>query len=233
MTQLLKFDIKEFILSIEHFHPHYLDENGLDSPQLVEAINEIINELPNYCNLSGGYVWIDDRIDFKTNYCIQINDKFFDAGKVVYNMLKKSEQLCLFICTAGKSIIEWSRSLFADGDFLKGYLVDMAGSILVDMVADKIEKQIESEASKSGMFITNRYSPGYCNWNVSEQQHLFSFFPENFCGISLTSSSLMIPEKSISGIIGIGKKVKKVPYTCSMCEMENCMYSKTKKAAVD
>ncbi|MCK7538940.1 MAG: hypothetical protein MZV63_52410 [Marinilabiliales bacterium] len=47
--------------------------------------------------------------------------------------------------------------------------------------------------------ITNRFSPGYCGWDVAEQHKLFSFFKDNFCGITLTESALMNPVKSVSG----------------------------------
>jgi len=228
MSKLFQFDIGELNLTVDNFHPHYLDETGEKNLQIVEAINEIISSLPDYCNIVGGYVNLNN-ISFESNHCIRVQDKLFEAGKVVYNMLKKSEQLYVFLCTAGKGMSEWSRNLFIDGDLLKGYLVDMAGSLIVDLAVDILEKNIEIEAADNEMFITNRYSPGYCNWNVSEQQQLFSFFPENFCGVSLSSSSLMLPEKSVSGMIGAGAKVKKVPYTCAICGMENCLYSKSKR----
>jgi cobalamin-dependent methionine synthase I len=140
--------------------------------------------------------------------------------------MKKSEKICFFLCSIGNGISDWNKLLFAHGDFLKGYLVDLAGSILADKTVEKLSDIVELEASAWGMGITNTYSPGYCEWPVEEQQKLFGFFPENFCGVKLTPSSLMIPEKSVSGIIGGGNQVKKVPYTCAMCNMKNCIYAK-------
>jgi hypothetical protein len=229
MKNYFQFDLNMLGLRTEHFHPHYLDETGIENIQLMGFINEVIAEIPDYCDIRGGYVWVANEITFERQHSFRVQNKIFRAGKVVYNMLKKSEQLCFFLCTAGKGISEWSRSLFIEGDFLKGYLVDMAGSLIVELAVDKLNESIESEARQKGLSITNRYSPGYCDWNVAEQEHLFSFFPENFCGVSLNSSSLMIPEKSISGVIGAGRNIKKIPYTCSLCDMENCLYSNAKK----
>jgi hypothetical protein len=81
----------------------------------------------------------------------------------------------------------------------------------------------------SGMKITNRYSPGYCGWDVSEQHKLFRLIPDNFCGIRLTESALMDPVKSNSGIIGIGESVKMNPYTCSLCDLKECAYRKVRE----
>jgi cobalamin-dependent methionine synthase I len=89
---------------------------------------------------------------------------------------------------------------------------------------DQIQKQFEELAGKQGWGISNRYSPGYCGWNVAEQQILFALLPPNPCNISLTQSSLMQPIKSISGIIGFGPDVKSKGHTCQFCEMQNCIY---------
>ena len=77
---------------------------------------------------------------------------------------------------------------------------------------------------EAGLKITNRYSPGYCGWDVSEQKKLFKILPEKFCGIELTDSCLMHPIKSVSGIIGIGKSVKFNEYTCNLCDEADCLY---------
>lgn len=68
--------------------------------------------------------------------------------------------------------------------------------------------------ASEGMVTTNRFNPGYCGWDVTEQHKLFSLMADNYCGIRLTESALMDPVKSGSGFIGIGKSVKRVPYTC-------------------
>jgi len=39
----------------------------------------------------------------------------------------------------------------------------------------------------------------------------------------------MDPEKSVSGIIGIGENVRFNPYTCGMCDMKDCIYRKKSK----
>ena len=70
---------------------------------------------------------------------------------------------------------------------------------------------------------TNRFSPGYCGWHVSEQKKLFPLFPSaEPCGIRLTDSSLMLPIKSVSGVIGLGDGVRKLEYTCGLCTYDKC-----------
>jgi len=74
--------------------------------------------------------------------------------------------------------------------------------------------------------VSNRFSPGYCTWDVSEQHKLFQLLPKEFCGVSLSDSALMQPIKSISGFIGIGKNITYNHYKCKFCTQKNCTYKK-------
>ncbi|MCU0473924.1 MAG: hypothetical protein MUC93_11280 [Bacteroidales bacterium] len=91
-------------------------------------------------------------------------------------------------------------------------------------VSDLMQDALENEMIGAGKKITNRFSPGYCGWNVAEQKKLFKLMDDNYCGIRLTPSSLMDPVKSMSGIIGIGVNVKRNPYTCSLCDKKDCFH---------
>jgi hypothetical protein len=51
---------------------------------------------------------------------------------------------------------------------------------------------------------------------------LFPLFKGETCGVCLTESSLMLPIKSVSGIIGLGQTVKHLDYTCGLCDFEQC-----------
>jgi cobalamin-dependent methionine synthase I len=111
-----------------------------------------------------------------------------------------------------------------EGDMIKGYVVDVLANAVVEEAMDRVQENLSQEMAAAGLNITNRYSPGYCGWDIAEQQKLFSLLPEGFVGISLTPSSLMQPMKSVSGIIGIGKAVRFNHYTCNLCDDTNCLY---------
>lgn len=159
----------------------------------------------------------------------QIEDKVFCVDRIVFTQIRKSEKAALFICTAGPEIGTKSRLLMNERDLLTGYVYDVIGSEVVEAAADLMQSDVEQEAAHSGLRITNRYSPGYCGWDVAEQHKLFSFFPDNYCRITLTSSALMDPVKSVSGIIGIGENVKRNRYTCNMCDMNDCIYRRVRE----
>ncbi len=152
----------------------------------------------------------------------------FNVGKTVCSELESSESLAFYICTAGKLISEKSATLIKGEDPVLGYVYDVLGSAIAEAAADSIQSYIKNEVLNSGKKITNRYSPGYCNWSVIDQHKLFSLFDESPCGVSLTHSALMHPVKSTSGIIGIGTDVKYRDYQCTLCSSVNCVYRRVK-----
>ena len=140
------------------------------------------------------------------------------------SQLVKSEGAAIFICTAGPRIGEVSKEIMAGGDFMEGYILDVLGSVTVEAAIEKIQDILISEIQEKGLKVTNRYSPGYCGWKLTEQRKLFSLFPLGHCGITLSDSCLMEPVKSVSGIIGFGAHAKKHLHECELCELETCMY---------
>jgi hypothetical protein len=199
------------------------DEGG-DREMVQSLIDETMNEAAEICNIRAEYrifknVILDDR-----KKTIIINDLLFDVHKIVFNQMKKSESIAVYVSTAGKEIGERSREIMMGGDPLKGYILDIIGSLAADGAADLMQDALAISVGQSGLKITNRYSPGYCGWSVGEQHKLFKLIPENFCGITLTESALMDPVKSTSGFIGIGGHVKYNNYTCSYCDMTDCTY---------
>lgn len=155
---------------------------------------------------------------------IKAGGQEFKIGKTVCNELKGSKNLAFFICTAGKTISEKSSRLLKGEDIVLGYVYDVLGSAIVEAAADKMQSYLKQKAELEGEQITNRYSPGYCNWSVADQHKLFSLFGDGPVGVRLTDSALMLPVKSVSGIIGIGKEVKFRDYQCTLCLSENCVY---------
>ncbi len=187
-------------------------------------IENILSQLPKYCKLKAGYRLLNVRNSENRNDGLFAGGKFFNLQNNITKQLKKSERVALFVCTIGPAMENWAKKLFVDGDAALSYLIDTVASITVDQATDVLHDYIEKRMKMYGLKITNRFSPGYCDWSVSEQHLLFSFLPANFCGITLTESSLMVPIKSVSGIIGIGKTVKRVDYSCDICGMKDCRY---------
>lgn len=194
-----------------------------------EFIAEGLMQASAICNIKGGYKHFNEFGINKTDNTIKIDNQFFSPSAIVVTQLKKSTSCILFVCTAGYEISDYAKQKENDGELILSYVFDVIGSVAVDKAMDKVQSEAEKEFKKQNLNISDRFSPGYCDWSVGEQQKLFALLPPDFCGITLSDSSLMSPIKSVSGIIGIGKDLAQKGYQCNWCNDLNCYYGRIKR----
>jgi hypothetical protein len=203
---------------------------GFEPGQLPEPFNSMlagaIEAAPELCQIQAGYRLFHAPVFNKDLYEISVEGVSFLPGKIVYNQLKSSVSIALFIATAGAGIAGRIKELAEAGDAVSSYVFDVLGSVIAEKAAVKLVDRLEMAVDAKGHKVSDPFSPGYCDWSVAEQQNLFSFFPEGFCGVTLSGSSLMSPVKSVSGIVGIGTGVKRRGAQCFMCNDLNCLHGK-------
>jgi hypothetical protein len=202
---------------------------GFDPDTAPEPIPELIstalNNAVGLTDIRGNYLVLNNNISAtRHRHSISINSHHFNTGKIVTSFIRESEQFLFFIVTAGKGIELESQKFLHGAEPLLGYIYDVLGSLTVESALEKFLLSREKDFMKAELKTTNPYSPGYCGWPVSDQRQLFALFEDKNCGIRLSETCLMYPIKSISGIIGIGKDVKKQPYSCALCDANNCLY---------
>ena len=169
--------------------------------------------------------WLRPRF----SYFVMNKQPDFEMGNIILRQLRGSEAFALFVCTSGLEFETYQHRLKEQGDMVRVFIADALGSVIAEKCADQMEKALQESIGKLGWKHTNRFSPGYCGWHVSQQQLLFPLFQGHTCGVTLTDSSLMLPIKSVSGIIGLGKDVRHLDYTCGLCDFKQC-YKRKKKA---
>jgi hypothetical protein len=204
-------------------------EEGIIPEPFPELIDFALNNASSICNIRGGYKIFNPDETSIDKQTIRICDQIFNPSKIVAAQFKNASSFALFICTAGAEISQHSKEASANGDPLLSFVYDVIGSVTVEKATDQVQKSLENESQKMGLNISDRFSPGYCEWSVAEQQKLFALMPEKFCGVSLSETSLMSPIKSVSGIIAIGNDLEQKGYQCHWCTEKNCIYGKIKR----
>lgn len=153
---------------------------------------------------------------------MQLADSTFCLGKRVAGALSGCTAIACFLLTCGDGVERLSKQLIREGHGLEGYIVDLIGSGMAESKADIVQDRVGLIMAQQGLGISNRYSPGYCSWPVSNQHKLFAMIDCN-PGITLTASSLMMPIKSVSGIIGARPMARSMAYPCRMCDIDYCL----------
>ncbi len=191
--------------------------------QYAADLAALLEEIPPLFEARCGFaIRGEPRFD-RREKSLRLGGVEFATGPIITTRLAKSEAVACFLATIGPGIERRSHAYLDAGEMVKGYILDTIGSELAERLCDRLERAVEEEVGPRGWKITNRYSPGYCDWPVAEQRKLFSLLPGGFCGIRLTESSLMLPIKSVSGIIGVGPAAAREAYQCSVCDMIDCI----------
>ncbi|WP_279125278.1 vitamin B12 dependent-methionine synthase activation domain-containing protein [Alistipes indistinctus] len=159
----------------------------------------------------------DGKTDKRT---IEVGGQTFDTGTTVAAVMRGAERFAVFIATAGKDYEQRRDALKDEGDILSEYALDAIGSAIAVKMGEYVEAQLERKLGH--VRFSHHLSPGHCNWPVADQQKLFHLMGENPCGVTLSDSFLMYPVKSLSGIIGIGERVRQIANNCDVCPMINC-----------
>ncbi|MBN2666547.1 MAG: hypothetical protein JXR67_08555 [Bacteroidales bacterium] len=204
---------------------------GYQAADFSGLILELIGNIAPVCSAKAGYSIYPVEEWKNAAKSATIHGIDFNLRDVVFSQVRKAESLALFICTAGPEPEKLCKKAMEDGDPLASYIYDIIGSEIAELASRLVLKEVRKASEISGLRVTNRYSPGYCGWDVSEQHKLFELMPGNSCGVSLNASALMNPEKSVSGLIGIGAEVSFDAYPCNLCRRTDCLYRMTQERA--
>ncbi|MFW9923634.1 MAG: vitamin B12 dependent-methionine synthase activation domain-containing protein [Candidatus Thorarchaeota archaeon] len=166
-------------------------------------------------------------IEPKAIYGIFSSEQF--SPKYIFS---PSEQTIFAICTISDKLEKRITQLLNSNELAKGVIFDAIASHAAEETAEEVNRRIllENKELFHNKNYTRRFSPGYCLWELSEgQKQIFDLLPGEKIGVQLNSSMLMIPRKSVSFAINIGKKVNEElgQKECSTCEEINCTYRRS------
>jgi hypothetical protein len=133
---------------------------------------------------------------------IAIGGALESASRSLLERLEGCRRAVLFAATIGPALEERVQSLDAAGEMSRALLADAYASsaaialgMAMEGVAERLFQDLQLEA-------TRRYAPGYGDWELSCQEPLLGLVDASRIGIRLTDGFLMLPAKSISGVIG-------------------------------
>lgn len=148
------------------------------------------------------------------------------TSKGLARVLGASRELIAFLVTIGPALEEAVQRKTADGDYPDALMLDAVGSVAVEALADRVHRAVEADARAIQAGCSNRYCPGYGDWDLREQAPLFALLrgDEGSLSVTLNESCLMNPLKSLSGVIGLGASVHRIAESpCHLCAKPNCL----------
>lgn len=148
------------------------------------------------------------------------------SGKGLSSYMKGATHIYLFLATIGPGLEESATEWMKKGESLSGYLLDRIGSFAVEALAENFENNLREIYASKDESVSMRFSPGYCDWPIEEQFELAGLLDFAGAGVRLTEGCMMVPKKSISGVVGTGPKglFSKDRSQCMICNRSDCDY---------
>ena len=148
------------------------------------------------------------------------------AGEDTRAFLRSCDSVVLLAATLGAEAEALIRR--ASGrDMAEAVILDAAGSAAVERVCDNFCDDLA--AALAPRVLTDRFSPGYGDMPLRQQRGLCRVLAlERSIGVSLTESGLMIPQKSVTALIGVSDRPQpRRPRGCETCDArDTCTYRK-------
>ena len=189
--------------------------DSVPDQRVRELVLQMRERLAPEANLRYMYQIVDaERLSSQQ---VRFAGKTFTPKGIICSYLNGMTHALLFVGTAGWEYNRAKEALKAEDDIVADFIADSIGSVLAEMTVARMEQEYDGPWT-----LSMPYSPGYCDWDIREQQLLFSLFPERPCGIILSETSLMAPEKSVSGFFALGETLQRQPYHCQICKNTRC-----------
>jgi hypothetical protein len=147
------------------------------------------------------------------------------TGKLVAKHLAASKKVLLIVATISAKLEERISQVLKH-DTTYALALDGFGNAAIEALAVAACHHFAEAAAIHGSYTTMPLSPGMVGWSVEiGQREIFALLDTKAIGLELTSSSLMIPRKSLSMVIGMGTEAMTSVDTCEYCVMRStCRY---------
>ena len=127
-------------------------------------------------------------------------DGFKIQSRDVAELLRNCGRATLFAVTIGKGIEKRTEEL--KDRPAEALIFDAIGSEATEALAEQANSVISKRAEDSGYETTRRFSCGYGDWILENQKKIAEILNIEEIGITLTEAGLMVPQKSVTALLG-------------------------------
>ena len=188
------------------------------SPYMQKRIGELVDIINNVAKPKALYT--ENSIDYCTEDQVSIDGYVFNS-RVLGKTLKDLDTCYPYLVTAG---VELENVELPETQ--SRMMLDLIKNIVVGNAYDYAKELI---AERHNVPYITEMSPGHLDdWQLTEQKTLFNLLGEaGKIGVRLTDSCMMLPIKTVSGILFSSESGFK---SCQVCTQARCM---GRKAAYD
>lgn len=197
---------------------HEGQEMDQDMMDRIDVYYDMMNKLP------GKYIF--QLFDLKQDPLTVEGTIISFDGQSIKNILSQSKQVILFVATLGVEVDRKIQQLkYTSGTDMM--ILNACASARIEEVIDEMTEKI---LARPGVYLTPRFSPGYGDLSLSHQREIIRVLEsEKKIGVTCNVSSLLMPVKSVTGIMGVSDELMTVKYQIcddclkrTVCDFKQC-----------
>lgn len=149
------------------------------------------------------------------------------AAPVLAHRLRNASKIAFLVTTLGSGVGDFISGLFASGEQLKAVLAEELANVWLRKVSEHGQHCVGVEACVSGLQVSGVLSAGDSGFPLEAQASVLSLARSECIGVELTGQGMMSPRHSVTGVFGIGHRMRSWTQaeTCAECRAgERCPY---------
>jgi len=128
-------------------------------------------------------------------------------SEALAGFLVDSKEVLLIAATSGEEIVKAVSEDSTGKDITKAVVFDAVASEMADSALDWIINYFNRQLSRENKQLTpRRFSAGYGDFLLENQKIIYDFLKLKQIGINLSDNYMLIPEKSVTAVVGVGVK---------------------------
>lgn len=151
---------------------------------------------------------------------------FLEGGQALTSSLLvrlagTARSLLLVVCTLGDMIDRRVDEYNRKGLTAHAYFLDLAGTCIIEAASRQLVEKIKTQVEACGLKMTIPLGPGHSYWkSLQDQRIIYGLVNPLTIGVSILKSGIMLPKKSLSMVMGIGRKLPpSAENHCHYCSM--------------
>jgi len=181
----------------------------LASPRMLSLVAELLEraETEN---------WLQPEVSFRVWPIVESGPGWMELhggsrlhARLLSHYLRGASQLALGVCTVGAALENRVSEWFAAGERLRAVVLDDIGTLALYQLSDQLERLLQKEAETLGLEASGVLSPGEDGFDLSEQTKVAELAGGESIGVSITSTGMLIPRKSLTVVMGFGVRMQK------------------------
>ncbi len=190
--------IRKALAEIPHAGEFFRRLSGIDPTNVPEKYGDAVSRAHEILLSRAEAALLSRRVSIlsRSEEEVQLDHDVVLRGAMPPKVLAKAEEVICFVGTLAGFSAE-------SEDMMEEYFIDTWGSAYIEAAQALFAREVQAALAKEGRMRTHLWCPGQHQFELLNQTALFQLLSPGDVGCTLTERLMMLPTKSVSGIMGV------------------------------